>query len=385
VLALVSFFIWYFIGAGFVFSLSIFISILIIACPCALGLATPTAIITGTGKGAENGILIKNGESLEIAKNINIIVFDKTGTLTNGKPEVTEVMAFNHKEKDVLRYAAIAEKHSEHPLSQAIINYAKIKKIKILEPKSFNSIPGQGVRAKYRDKEILLGNRKLMKVNGIIISNREDEILKIEREGKTVMIISLDKNVIGLIAVMDKIKDSSKKAIEELHKMNIKTVMITGDNKEAANFVASKLNIQEVIAEVLPAQKAEEVKQFQKLGKVAVVGDGINDAPMLAQSDLGIAIGAGTDIAIETGSIILVKNDLMDVVRAINLSKLTLNKIKQNLFWAFFYNVAAIPIAAGTLYPFTGFLLNPILAAAAMALSSVSVVSNSLLLKYKKI
>ncbi|MEK6973719.1 MAG: copper-translocating P-type ATPase [Nanoarchaeota archaeon] len=384
-IAIISALIWYFIMSSFVFSLGVFIAVLIIACPCALGLATPTAIITGTGKGAENGILIKNGEALEIAKNVDTIVFDKTGTLTEGKPEVTEIISYDLKEKDVLMIAAIAEKHSEHPLSQAIVNYATAKKIRIPEPDSFNSITGQGIRAKHKGKEILLGNRKLMKSNGIIFSDIEKDISKLEKEGKTVMIITLNKKVIGLIAVMDKIKDSSKEAIEELHKMNIKTVMITGDNKETANFIASKLGIEKVIADVLPGQKADEVKKLQKLGKVAAVGDGINDAPMLAQADLGIAIGAGTDVAIETGSIILVKNDLRDVIKSINLSKYTLKKIKQNLFWAFFYNVAAIPIAAGILYPFTGFLLNPIIAAAAMAFSSVSVVGNSLLMRTYKL
>lgn len=377
--------IWLFTGSTFVFSLSIFIAVLIIACPCALGLATPTAIITGTGKGAENGILIKNGEALEIAKNVDVVVFDKTGTLTNGKPEVSDIVSYTVKEKEVLRLAAIAEKHSEHPLSQAIVDYAKTNKIKISEPKSFNSITGQGVRARYRNYEILLGNRKLMKANGILFSNIENDILKLEKEGKTVMMIALNKEVIGLIAVMDRIKENAKEAIEKLHEMNIKTVMITGDNRETANFIASQLGIEKVLAEVLPGEKAEEVKKLQKLGKVAATGDGINDAPMLAQADLGIAIGAGTDVAIETGSVILVKNDLRDVIRAINLSKYTLKKIKQNLFWAFFYNIAAIPIAAGILYPFNGFLLNPIIAAAAMAFSSVSVVGNSLLMKTYKL
>ncbi len=384
-IAIASALIWYFANSSFVFSLSVFIAVLIIACPCALGLATPTAIITGTGKGAENGILIKNGEALEIARNINIIVFDKTGTLTKGKPEVTDIIPYNFKEKEVLRLAAITEKNSEHPLSQAIVNYAKEKKIKVLDPSSFYSITGQGVRAKYKNYEILLGNRKLMKSNGIIYSNIEKDIVNLEKQGRTVMIIAANKNVIGLIAVMDKIKDHAKEAIDRLHEMKIKTVMITGDNKETANYIAKQLGIGQVIAEVLPGQKAAEVKKLQKLGKAAVVGDGINDAPMLAQSDLGIAIGSGTDIAIETGSIILVKDDLRDVIKSINLSKYTLKKIKQNLFWAFFYNIAAIPVAAGVLYPFTGFLLNPIIAAAAMAFSSVSVVGNSLLMKRYKV
>lgn len=386
VLAIVAFLVWYFIGAqSFVFSLSIFIAVLIIACPCALGLATPTAIITGTGKGAENGILIKNGESLEIARNISIIVFDKTGTLTNGKPEVTDIIPFNYKENDLLKLAAIAEKNSEHPLSQAIVNYALKNKLKLAEPKSFYSITGQGIKAEYKDDKILLGNRKLMKSNKVSFSNIEKNIVKLEEQGRTVMIVALNEKIIGLIGVMDTIKDNAKEAIDKLHEMNIRTVMITGDNKDTAKFIASKLGIDEVISEVLPGQKADEVKKLQKLGKVAAVGDGINDAPMLAQSDLGIAIGSGTDVAIETGSIILVKNDLRDVIKAINLSKYTLHKIKQNLFWAFFYNIAAIPIAAGLLYPFTGFLLNPIVAGAAMAFSSVSVVSNSLMMKFYKI
>ncbi|MBI2542259.1 heavy metal translocating P-type ATPase [Candidatus Woesearchaeota archaeon] len=391
-IAVLSFLFWYFIApnfmaisAPFLFSFTIFVAVLIIACPCALGLATPTAIMVGTGKGAENGILIKNAEALETAHKLTTVVFDKTGTLTKGKPEVTDIVALDKKyaESDVLKFAAIAEKSSQHPLADAIINKAKSKKIMINEPDKFEAMHGKGAVAKYKNYEILIGNDKLMQQHKIKISDDVDnKISRLEEQGKTTVILGLNKSVIGLIAIADTLKENSKEAVEKLHKLGKEVVMITGDNERTAKAIASQVGIDKVIAEVLPQDKENEIKKLQKNGKVvAMVGDGINDAPALAASDVGIAIGAGTDIAIETGSIILIKNDLRDAVTAIKLSLYTIKKIKQNLFWAFFYNVAGIPIAAGILYPFFGFLLNPIIAGAAMAFSSVSVVGNSLLMR----
>ncbi|MBI2107130.1 copper-translocating P-type ATPase [Candidatus Woesearchaeota archaeon] len=382
IIAVISFITWFLILNNFVFALTIFVAVLIIACPCALGLATPTAIMVGTGKGAENGILIKSGEALETAHKLTTIVFDKTGTLTKGKPEVTEIISFNSNENEVLKYAAIAEKRSEHPLGEAILN--KAKKIKIPDPTSFNAIPGKGVRIKFSGKEILLGNRSLMKANGIPYLSYESKISSLEDQGKTVMIISLNKKIIGLIAVADTLKEFSKEAVDILHKMKKQVIMITGDNERTANAIAKQVNIDKVLANVLPENKEKEIKKLQKLGNiVAMAGDGINDAPALAQADIGIAVGSGTDIALETGQIVLIKNDLRDVITAIDLSSYTIRKIKQNLFWAFFYNSAGIPIAAGILYPF-GILLNPIIAAGAMAFSSIFVVGNSLLMRRYK-
>ncbi len=388
-IAILTFLVWYFFGPdpAFTYALVNFIGVLIIACPCALGLATPTAIMVGTGKGAENGILIKNAEALEIAKKVNVIIFDKTGTLTKGKPEVTNIIALNNfKEKDVLLYSSIAEKNSEHPLAESIINYAKKLKLKIPDATKFENIPGHGVKAYYHNKVILNGNRRLMKLNKINISQYENMLTKLEDEGKTAMLISINKKVAGIIAVADTLKENSKEAVQELHKLGKEVILMTGDNERTGKAIAKQLEIDNVLANVLPDEKANEVKKLQSKGKiVAFVGDGINDAPALAQSHLGIAIGSGTDVALETGSIVLVKSDLRDVIKSIKLSKYTLRKIKQNLFWAFVYNVAGIPIAAGILYPFFGFLLNPIIAAAAMAFSSVSVVSNSLLMRRFKL
>ena len=384
-IGIATFFAWYFFGPSFVFALSAFIAVLIIACPCALGLATPAAIMVGTGKGAESGILIKTGEALEIAHKVNTVVFDKTGTLTKGEPEVTDVVAVEKKypEKEIIRIAAIAEKRSEHPLGEAVVNKAQLMKLKVSEPKSFRAVSGQGVVAKYDNHEIRIGTRKLI---GTKSGKFESQIKKFESEGKTTVILELDKKIIGLIAIADTLKEGSKEAVENLKKMNLDVIMITGDNERTAKAIASKVGIEKIMAEVLPEDKEKEVKKLQKSGKkVAFVGDGINDAPAIAQADLGIAIGAGTDVALETGDIVLMKNDLRDVAKAINLSKYTIRKIKQNLFWAFFYNTVGIPVAAGVLYPFTGFLLNPVIAAAAMAFSSVSVVTNSLLMKFKKI
>jgi len=384
IIAILAFISWYFIlGQSFIFSLSIFIAVLIIACPCALGLATPTAIMVGTGKGAENGILIKGAEALENAHKLTTIVFDKTGTLTEGKPIITDILAVDKlNKKEILKYAAISEKRSEHPLAEAIVNKAKEEKMKIPDAEFFEAIPGYGIIAKYNKNEILFGNRNLMKKYKIKIETFEEKISNLENEGKTVMILAINKKVTGLVAVADTLKEFSKQAVQKLNKMGKEVIMITGDNKRTANAIARQLGIDYVLAEVLPKDKEKEISKLQKKGKiVAMVGDGINDAPALAKADIGIAIGAGTDVALETGQIVLVKNDLRDVVTAIDLSNYTIKKIKQNLFWAFFYNSIGIPIAAGLLYPFTGFLLNPVIAGIAMVFSSVSVVSNSLLIK----
>ena len=385
IIAILTFLIWYFFGPDPAFNHALlnFVAVLIIACPCAMGLATPTAIMVGTGKGAETGILIKDAAALEMAHKVNTIIFDKTGTLTKGKPEVTNILALNNfNEKDVLFYSAISEKNSEHPLAEAILNYSKKLKLKIPSPSKFENIPGHGIKAYLRGKTILNGNRRLMEINKINIAQYENLLTKFEDEGKTAMFVAVNKKIIGIIAVADTLKENSKEAVQELEKLGKEIYMITGDNERTGKAIASQLGIKMVLANVLPHEKSAKVKELQAKGKiVATVGDGINDAPMLAQADLGIAIGSGTDVALETGSIVLVKNDLRDVVKSIKLSKFTLKKIKQNLFWAFIYNILGIPIAAGVLYPFFGFLLNPIIAAGAMAFSSVSVVSNSLLMR----
>ncbi len=409
-IAILSFVFWYALaGMPFTFALTILIAVLIIACPCALGLATPTAIMVGTGLGAENGILIKGAEALETAHKIQTIVFDKTGTLTKGEPSVTDFMSVaklpasdlfqtaqsqsvlnaadskSQEDLTVLQIAASVEKNSEHPLAQAIINKAEEKKLKLLAVEDFRAVPGKGVVSKINGKKVLFGNRALMKENKIDLSLAEGKMEKLEKEGKTAMILAVEGKVIGLIAVADTLKKFSKEAVDALKKMGKETVIITGDNERVGKAIAKEVGIDRVLAEVLPQDKAKEIKRLQKEGKVvAMVGDGINDAPALAQADLGIAMGAGTDIAMETGEIILIKDDLRDVVTAIDLSGYTIRKIKQNLFWAFFYNVVGIPIAAGVLYPFTGLLLNPMIAAAAMAFSSVSVVSNALLMRRYK-
>ncbi len=374
--------IWFLFGFGFAFALMIFVSVLIIACPCALGLATPTAIMMGTGKGAENGILFKSAEALQKAHTLDTIIFDKTGTLTKGKPEVTDVYSVSMKEDDLLKYAAIAEKNSEHPLGEAIVNKAKSAKISIPDPDKFNSLTGMGLEARYRGKTIELGNRKLMKEKKISIAKIEGRLAEFENQGKTAMIIAVNRKAEGIIAVADTLKEHSREAVNALNELGIEVVMITGDNKRTGEAIARQVGIGRVLAEVLPKDKANEIKKLQKKGKkAAMVGDGINDAPALSQADVGIAIGSGTDVAIESGDIVLVKDDLRDVVIAMELSRYTMKKIKQNLFWAFVYNILGIPIAAGALYIFTGFLLNPVIAGAAMAFSSVSVVSNSLLMR----
>ncbi len=383
VIACISFVIWYILGMGFAFALTIFVSVLIIACPCALGLATPTAVMVGTGIGAEHGILFKSADALETAHKIDTIIFDKTGTLTKGKPEVTDIVAGkNSTSRDVLFFAAVAEKHSEHPLGDAIINKAKKQKMTVPNPQRFHAITGRGVEATYKGKIILLGNRRFFTEKKISFSIFEKEREALEKQGKTVMLIAVNRKIIGMIAVADTLKEYAKDAIQKLKSMDIETVMLTGDNERTAAAIAKQVGIDRFFAEVLPKEKAAYVKKIQKeRKKVAMVGDGINDAPALTRANVGIAIGSGTDVAIESGNIVLMKDDLRDVVVAIDLSRYTLKKIKQNLFWAFFYNIVGIPVAAGVLYPFTGWLLSPVIAGAAMAFSSVSVVGNALLMK----
>jgi len=375
---------WYFIGGeSAIFSLTIFISVLVIACPCALGLATPTAIMVGTGKGAEYGVLIKSGVALETAHKIQTIVFDKTGTITEGKPKVTDIVVINGiTQNDLLQLAASAEKGSEHPLGESIVKGAQEKGLEFRKVDFFKAIPGHGIEVKIDGKNILLGNVKLMVENKISLEELEKISDKLAGEGKTPMYIAIDSEMVGIIAVADTVKENSKKAIEKLHEMGIEVAMITGDNKRTAQAIAKQVGIDRILAEVLPQDKANEVKKLQAEGrKVAMVGDGINDAPALAQADIGIAIGSGTDVAMESADIVLMRSDLMDVPTAIQLSKSTIRNIKQNLFWAFGYNALGIPIAMGILHVFGGPLLNPMIAGAAMSLSSVSVVSNALRLK----
>ncbi|MDH5532977.1 MAG: copper-translocating P-type ATPase [Candidatus Pacebacteria bacterium] len=385
VIAIVTFFIWLALGQSFVFALTVFVAVLIIACPCSLGLATPTAVMMGTGLAAQHGILMKNSKALETANKIDVFVFDKTGTLTVGEPEVTDVIAIEADEKTVLGIAASIEQHSEHPLAEAVVNAAKEKKIKLKSTTKFENLAGQGVTAKLNNKTLLLGNRSMMTDNKIKFEKHEEQIKKLENEGKTTVILASDKKIIGFIAIADVLKKETPQAIAKLKKMGKQVWMLTGDNQRVAQAIAKDLNLDGLLSEVLPHQKAEKIKELQaKEGKVAMVGDGINDAPAIAQSDLGIAMASGTDIAMETGDIVLIKNNLNSVINAIDISHYSLNKIKQNLFWAFFYNTVGIPIAAGVLFPFTGILLNPAVAALAMAFSSVSVVTNSLTMKFYK-
>ena len=373
---------WLIAGENGVFALTIFISVLVIACPCALGLATPTAIMVGTGKGAEYGVLIKGGEALEITHQIDTIVFDKTGTITEGKPVVTDIITSTISEDELLAIAASSEKGSEHPLGEAIVKGAEERNIKFKEISNFKAIPGHGIQVEIEGEVILLGNKKLMDENSIEVGDLGVKSDKLANEGKTPMYIAINNKLEGIIAVADTVKPSSKEAIENLHKMGIKVAMITGDNKKTAHAIAKQVGIDIVLAEVLPEDKANEVKKLQETGsKVAMVGDGINDAPALAQADIGIAIGTGTDVAIESANIVLMKGDLRDVATAIKLSKATIRNIKQNLFWAFGYNVLGIPVAMGVLHIFGGPLLNPMIGAAAMSLSSVSVLANALRLR----
>ncbi len=377
---------WYFVaGIGLAFSLLAFVSVVIIACPCALGIATPAALLVGTGKGAENGILIKGGDQLEEAGKIKTIIFDKTGTLTRGQPSVTDVVPIGKlSEIQILSYAGAVEKGSEHPLAAAVVNSARGKRIELSDPSSFEAFPGLGVKATVQGQEVLLGNMELMNKFSVPFEAYSERIADLQDQGKTTSLLAVDSRPVALIGIADTVKESSAPTIKALKKMGLKVVMLTGDNGRTAKVVARALGIDTIFANVRPGEKEEIVRKLQKSGKVAMVGDGINDAPALATADVGIAIGSGTDVAKETGGIILIKDDMMDVAKALELSKATVRKIKQNLLWAFVYNVALIPIAAGILVPFLGpgiYEVLPLLAGAAMAISSVTVVSNSLLLR----
>lgn len=404
VLALVVFAFWFFMGYDlfftpasrfvispyslgsigvFGFSLLLSVTTLIISCPCALGLATPSAMMAGTGKGAEHGILFKGADSVEATSKLEAIVFDKTGTLTKGEPSLTDVVVapgFDHRE--VLRLAAVAEKNSEHPLGEAIVRGAKDEGLELIDVEAFNAIVGHGIEVKVAGKELLLGNRRLMADRGIKFGDLLSEAERLENDGKTAMLLAIDGTAAGVIAVADTLKENSKVAVARLKALGIQVVMITGDNRRTANVIARQVGIDTVLAEVLPQDKASEVMKLQEQGlNVAMVGDGINDAPALAQANVGIAIGSGTDVAKETGDIVLIKDDIKDVVSAIEIGRATMRKVKQNLFWSFIYNTLGIPIGAGLLYPFVGFLVSPELAAFFMAMSSVSVTLNTLLLK----
>lgn len=386
VIAVAAALIWWFVGKDVDFVLTIFVTILVIACPCALGLATPTAIMVGTGKGAENGVLFKGGEALETAHHIQAIIFDKTGTLTEGKPTLTDLIPYDIDSDILLRYTASAEQGSEHPLAQAIVKGALDKGIELFPIMKFMAVTGRGVDVTIDDKVVLIGNRAFMDERNIELHAIEADMDGLANEGKTPMLVAIDGQLKGIVAVADVVKPSSAKAVEKLKQMGIKVAMITGDNKKTAAAIGRQVGIDLILAEVLPQDKSSEVVKLQKQGySVAMVGDGINDAPALAMADIGIAIGSGTDVAIESADVVLMKSDLMDVVTAIKLSRATIRNVKQNLFWAFIYNIAGIPLAAGVFYAFGGPLLNPIFAAGAMAFSSVSVVTNALRLRrFKK-
>ena len=382
-IAILSAIAWYFAGQTGVFALTIAISVLVIACPCALGLATPTAIMIGTGKGAEHGVLFKSGTALETTHKLNTIVFDKTGTITEGKPKVTDIItAEGISETELLTLSASAEKGSEHPLGEAIVNSAEEKGLAFLKTETFNAIPGHGIEVTINGQHLLLGNKKLMDEWHIGLGNLASASDALASQGKTPMYIAKDGKIAGIIAVADTVKESSLRAIKKLHKMGIEVAMITGDNKRTAEAIAKQVGIDRVLSEVLPEDKANEVKKLQDEGKkVGMVGDGINDAPALAQADVGIAIGSGTDVAIESADVVLMRSDLMDVPTAVELSKSTIRNIKENLFWAFAYNILGIPFAMGVVYAFGGPLLSPVIAAAAMSFSSISVLLNALRLK----
>jgi P-type Cu+ transporter len=386
VIAIIAALTWWLVGKDIDFVLTIFVTVLVIACPCALGLATPTAIMVGTGKGAENGVLFKGGEALETAHHIQAIIFDKTGTLTEGKPTLTDVIPYNMDKDILLRYTASAEQGSEHPLAQAIVKGATDKGIQLFPITKFMAVTGRGVDVTVDEKAVLIGNRAFMDERNVELHAIEADMDRLANEGKTPMLVAIDGLIKGIVAVADVVKPSSAKAVEQLKQMGIKVAMITGDNKKTAAAIGRQVGIDLILAEVLPQDKSSEVVKLQKQGySVAMVGDGINDAPALAMADIGIAIGSGTDVAIESADVVLMKSDLMDVVTAIKLSRATIRNVKQNLFWAFIYNIAGIPLAAGVFYAFGGPLLNPIFAGAAMAFSSVSVVTNALRLRrFKK-
>jgi Cu+-exporting ATPase len=377
---------WYFVaGIGLAFSLLAFVSVVIIACPCALGIATPAALLVGTGKGAENGILIKGGDQLEEAGRINTIIFDKTGTLTKGQPSVTDIVRVGKfSETQILSYAGSVEKGSEHPLAAAVVNAAQGRRTEIFDPSGFEALPGLGVKAIVQGREVLLGNSEFMSKFSVPFEGYSERVADLQDQGKTISLLAVDRQPVALIGLADTVKESSAPTVKALKKMGLNVVMLTGDNERTAKAIATILGIDTIFANVRPDQKEEIVRKLQRGGKVAMVGDGINDAPALAAADVGIAIGSGTDVAKETGGIILIKDDMTDVPKALELSKATVRKIKQNLLWAFVYNVALIPIAAGILVPFLGpgiYQVLPLLAGAAMAISSVTVVSNSLLLR----
>ncbi|MGA9098871.1 MAG: copper-translocating P-type ATPase, partial [Methanotrichaceae archaeon] len=383
-IAFAAFIVWYFIlGSTLLFALTALISVLVVACPCALGLASPTAITVGIGRGAELGVLIKNGEALELSEKLNIVVFDKTGTLTLGRPDVTDIAAFGMDEKELLRIAASAEKNSEHPLAEAVVRKAESDGLALSAASGFDAVAGKGVIATIDERAVVAGNGMLLSDQGIAMPYEAlAKAAEFQEQGKTAILIGVDGKVSGIIAIADRLKDSAEAAISELKSMNLKVAMITGDNARSAAAIAKQIGIDNVFAEVLPEQKAQEVKKLQEQGNVvSFVGDGINDAPALAQSDVGIAIGSGTDVAIETGEIVLIRDNLLDAVAAIQLSRKVISRVKLNIFWAFAYNAALIPLAAGVLYSFFGITFRPEYAGFAMAMSSITVVSLSLLLK----
>ncbi|MGT2779409.1 heavy metal translocating P-type ATPase [Streptococcus intermedius] len=379
---------WFFIaGKSLQFSLSIFIAVLVIACPCALGLATPTAIMVGTGKGAENGVLIKSGQVLEAARMVNTVVLDKTGTITEGKPSLTDVLTFGTISRgDLLSLIASSEQHSEHPLATAILQAVQAEDVSLTPVTDFQAVSGKGIVAQVNDQEILIGNESLMKQYQVELGEHISDLISLSHQGKTAMLVALDKHLVGIVAVADQIKKNSREAIYELQKMGLEVIMLTGDREETAQAVAREAGVHQVIAGVFPDGKAALVKDLQVKGKkVAMVGDGINDAPALVQAEVGVAIGSGTDVAIDSADIVLMHSDLLDVVTAIRLSQATIKNIKENLFWAFAYNTLGIPVAMGFLYIFGGPLLNPMLAGLAMSFSSVSVVTNALRLRRFKL
>ena len=382
-IALITGIAWVIAGAEFEFALSCAISVLVISCPCALGLATPVAIMVGTGKGAENGILIKSGEALEVTHNIQSVVLDKTGTITQGTPEVTDIQAFGVSDQELLQIAGALEKKSEHPLAEAVLEKAKEEDLMLPEVQEFQAVPGKGIQGKIQGIQYYAGNLKFMEERQIDTSKVEKQVERLAEEGKTPLIFATEEQVLGILAAADLVKPTSAQAIRELKKLGIQVIMLTGDNERTAKAIQKQLDLDTVIAEVLPQDKEREVAKLQAEGKtVAMVGDGVNDAPALARADVGIAIGAGTDVAIESADIVLMKNDLLDVVTAVGLSKAVIRNIRENLFWAFFYNACGIPLAAGLLYPVFGLKLSPMFGAAAMSLSSLFVVSNALRLRF---
>lgn len=380
-IAMVTAIVWLAVGASFEFALSCAISVLVISCPCALGLATPVAIMVGTGKGAENGILIKSGEALETAHSIQCVVLDKTGTITQGHPVVTDVETI-WKDKDFLALAAGLEAKSEHPLAEAILEFTQHRNVLPWEVEEFLSLPGKGVKGKIKGSWYFAGNSRMMEDEGISLDNWKEKMEKLADQGKTPMLFAKEKKILGVISVADVVKPTSREAVRQLKEQGIEAVMLTGDNKRTAEAIRKELNIDQVIAEVMPQDKEREIARLQEQGKkVAMIGDGVNDAPALARADVGMAIGAGTDVAIESADVVLMKNDLLDAVTAIRLSKAVIRNIKENLFWAFFYNSLGIPVAAGVFYAAFGLKLNPMIGAAAMSMSSIFVVSNALRLK----